>query len=147
MFDFLKKKKDPFGDLGSDNFGQDNLGLDAPSRGMPDLTRFRGVGDPMGQQQMNQSINQQLGPDYMSPDSPDSFNQPPSFNQAKPPLFNERFNGQPQQFQSSHNESHTELEVINAKLDAIKATMDAINQRLANLERLAYGDQEQNKGW
>jgi hypothetical protein len=32
-----------------------------------------------------------------------------------------------------------DLEVVSAKLDALKAYMDSINQRLANLERIAEG--------
>ena len=38
------------------------------------------------------------------------------------------------------------MQVISAKLDAIRATLDSINQRVANLERVAYGEQEQQKG-
>jgi len=38
--------------------------------------------------------------------------------------------------------SNKDLEVISAKLDAIKATIESINQRLASLERMA-GTEEQ----
>ncbi len=112
---------------GADLGGSDNLGL--PSSGMPDLTTFRGVGDRQSQQQMNQSIKQHLGPDYMN--SPNT-----GFSSFSPK----------QSYQEVPHGSH-ELEVISAKLDAIKATMDAINQRIANLERVAYGEQEQKRRW
>lgn len=38
-----------------------------------------------------------------------------------------------------------EVEVISSKIDALKASMDSINQRLANLERIAEGDKK--KSW
>ena len=40
-----------------------------------------------------------------------------------------------------------EIEVISAKLDAIKATMDSINQRLTNIERIANAEQEEKPRW
>ncbi len=38
------------------------------------------------------------------------------------------------------------MEVISAKLDALRASLESVNQRLANLERAAYGDFEQKRG-
>lgn len=35
-----------------------------------------------------------------------------------------------------------EYEVLSAKLDALKAILDSINQRLENIERIAKGDHE-----
>ena len=35
-----------------------------------------------------------------------------------------------------------DLELISAKLDALKASLDSVNQRLANLERIAQGEHE-----
>jgi len=35
----------------------------------------------------------------------------------------------------------SEMQVISAKLDALKASLDSINQRLMNLERIAEGEQ------
>jgi hypothetical protein len=44
--------------------------------------------------------------------------------------------------------SNKDMEVISAKLDALKATLDSINQRVAGLERVAYGeDTHQKRGW
>ncbi|OIO63675.1 hypothetical protein COT48_01380 [Candidatus Woesearchaeota archaeon CG08_land_8_20_14_0_20_47_9] len=41
-----------------------------------------------------------------------------------------------------------ELEVISSKLDAIRATLENINQRIANLERIAYGeDDHRRRAW
>ena len=36
-----------------------------------------------------------------------------------------------------------EMEIISIKLDAIKVAIESMSQRLANLERMAYGNQEQ----
>lgn len=38
-----------------------------------------------------------------------------------------------------------DLEVISSKLDAIRANLDSINQRLANLERVAYGEKDRQE--
>ena len=37
------------------------------------------------------------------------------------------------------------LEVLSSKLDALRASIDSMSQRLQNIERLAYGDQERRK--
>ena len=36
-----------------------------------------------------------------------------------------------------------DLEIISAKLDSIKASIEAINQRLTNLERIAAGERDE----
>jgi len=38
--------------------------------------------------------------------------------------------------------TNKDLEIISAKLDSIRANLDAINQRLANLERVAYAEKD-----
>ena len=43
--------------------------------------------------------------------------------------------------------SNKDLEIVSAKLDALKATLENINQRLAGLERVAYGENERKRGW
>ena len=37
------------------------------------------------------------------------------------------------------------LEVISSKLDALKASLDALNQRVANIESIARGEQEDKR--
>ncbi|MCK5283005.1 MAG: hypothetical protein KAK00_06355 [Nanoarchaeota archaeon] len=107
-------------DFGAPNdFGSSNDLSLSSSKGMPDVSNFRGVGDVQEQQQMNQTLAQP----FSSSPSP-AFNSPQNFQQPK---------------------STNDLELISAKLDAIKATMDAINQRIANLERAAYPEENQNR--
>lgn len=36
-----------------------------------------------------------------------------------------------------------EIEVVSSKLDAVQSSLDSLNQRLKSIERLAYGEQEQ----
>lgn len=40
-------------------------------------------------------------------------------------------------------QQNKDIEVVSAKLDSIRATLDSINQRLANIERMAYREEEQ----
>ncbi|MFC1768879.1 hypothetical protein ACFLZX_03885 [Nanoarchaeota archaeon] len=39
------------------------------------------------------------------------------------------------------------IEVVSIKIDALKATLDAVNQRLENLEHIAREEQRKRKGW
>ncbi len=38
-----------------------------------------------------------------------------------------------------------DIEVISAKLDSIRATLESINQRLQNIERIAYSEQKRRE--
>lgn len=49
----------------------------------------------------------------------------------------------PQQMQPPVSVSK-DLEILSAKLDALKALLESINQRLQNLERIAHGEYEQH---
>jgi len=53
------------------------------------------------------------------------------------------------QFQSVQDQNvfaiSKELEVISIKLDAIKVAIESLSQRLANIERATYGNQEQSQ--
>lgn len=100
----------------NDNFsGQDPFNQ---NRGMPDASNFRGVGDEQSRQQMNQNISQHMR----------NAEEAPPFSAQKP------------QFQEQGN---SDMQIISAKLDAIKATLDAMNQRISNLERVAYDKQHE----
>ncbi len=78
----------------------------------------------------------------------DDFSTPP---QQYPPQFAGGFNPQPQ-FQQpmeslqNNNSFRTDrdTELISAKLDAIKAMLENLNQRIANLERIAGGEVDMN---
>jgi hypothetical protein len=50
----------------------------------------------------------------------------------------------PEPAQTQHNPLQKELELISSKLDYLKASLDAINQRLVNLEHLSKEEMEKN---
>ena len=120
------KKKDDLGldkDLGKD-FGLDkDFGMDMGQGPSPDL------GMDLGQQPM------QKYPSFQQSSFQPSFPQQPSF--------------QPQPaFQPASNDSYIaskNLEVISSKLDALRASVESINQRLANIEAIARGEQDNQR--
>ncbi len=55
---------------------------------------------------------------------------------------------QPYSQQPQYYGANRDLDLVVAKLDALRATLENINQRLANLERVAYGEEEtRRRGW
>jgi hypothetical protein len=128
------RKKDDFDDLGKDlglgkDFGKDmgmnDVGTDlGPS---PDLGM--GLDMPAGQSQGQQPFQK-----YSSYQPSPSFSAP----QYQPP--SQGFSGSNDNYINSKN-----LEVISSKLDALRAALDAMNQRLANIEAIARGEQEEQK--
>ncbi len=66
----------------------------------------------------------------------ESFREPP------------RAYSQPYQQPPQYYGANRDLDLVVAKLDALRATLENINQRLANLERVAYGEEEsRRRGW
>ena len=122
------KKKDDLGDLGKD-FGLDKeLGLDVGQGPSPDL----GMGMGMDAGQTQQPF--QKYPSFQQ----QSFQQ----NQPSPSFQSQSF--QPQTFPANDNYiASKNLEVISSKLDALRVSMESINQRLANIEAIARGEQEE----
>ena len=122
------KKKDDLDDLGKDLGLDKNLGLDFSSGGpSPDL----GMGlepTPQAQQPF------QKYPSFQQP----GIQQPPF--QPQPAFQQPSFNSSDNSYIASKN-----LEVISSKLDALRATMESINQRLANIEAIARGEQEDTR--
>ena len=118
------KKKDDFSDLGLDEkrpFGNDNLAFGN------DFGMGTGLGQP-GMGQSSQGFSQQPSPGM-------GFSQPaypqPSYPGYQPSRY------EPQQDMASKN-----LEIISSKLDALRASIESLNQRLANLEVIARGEEE-----
>ena len=122
------KKKDDFGDLGKDlDFGKD-LGMDLSQGPSPDL----GTGlEPMPSGQPPT----QRYPSFQQSSFQPSYPQP-SFQPAAP-----SYNSAP----SDNYIASKNLEVISSKLDALKASIDSLNQRVANIEAIARGEQEDQR--
>jgi hypothetical protein len=136
------KKNDGLGDLGLPPF-EANAGLGAPPMGpnasmspsMPtlggepaqNLTSGFNQPEPMNDHRMNMPMGESLKQNNVN----DMHSYTPSpISQPKPEV--------------NHNPLQKDLELISSKLDYLKASLEAINQRLANLEHLAR--QEQDKG-
>ena len=118
------KKKDDLEGLGKDLGIDKDLGLDMGAGPSPDL----GMGLETSQQQPYQkypSFQQQQG------FQPSSLQSQPVFQ----PSYSSNDN-----FIASKN-----LEVISSKLDALRASIESINQRLANIEAIARGEQEDTR--
>lgn len=71
---------------------------------------------------------------------------PPSSN---PVPMQQPFGSPPIQPQQPTEKDYAKdkFELVSAKLDSIRYTLESINQRLTNLERMAYGEHEKKKGW
>jgi hypothetical protein len=144
-------KKDDFGGLGKDlnlgndfsgnnfnnndfdqnKFGSDavlqgdQLGLGASSTGMPQDSWQNQQSPDYGMQTTkgNYPAGQQSRPNHPGP------------GYEKAELIHEQQQQQQQSFNTSSYTAQKEFEVVSAKLDALKAGLDAMNQRLATIER------------
>jgi len=144
------KKKDDF-DLGKD-FGAD-LGLGPPGKG-PDM----GIGSAGGGHDLGLPPQQGTGRD-LGLGQPGNLGMPDdigfgSMGKQQPP-------GQPAPMQqpfgapvqpaapTQKDYAKDKFEVVSAKLDSIRYTLESINQRLTNIERVAYGEHEHStkKRW
>ena len=129
------KKKDDLDDLGKDlgldkdiGMGKD-LGLDMGAGPSPDL----GMGIDTNQVQQPY----QRYPSFQQPQQ--GFQPVPSFQSQ--PVFQQ----QPSYNSNDNFIASKNLEVISSKLDALRASIESINQRLANIEAIARGEQEDTR--
>ena len=87
-----------------------------------------------------------LGQTPMSPPMQPSQPSYPSF-QTTPSAPSPGLGSQPQAFGPMRQEQQSytiskEIEVISSKLDALRAAIDNLSQRLASIERMAYAEQQ-----
>lgn len=116
------KKGDDLGDIGKDLGFDKDLGMDIGAGPSPDL----GMGLEQPPQQQFQKY-----PSFQQP----SF-QPQQAFQPQPAFQQPSYQG---------DIASKNLEVISSKLDALRATMESINQRLASIEAIARGEQEDQR--
>jgi len=161
----LFKKKDKF-DLGSDplggDFGKDTMGgkdplANDPGFGADPLSQApTGFGSPTADPLAGQG-------GFGAPSDPmggqGGFGAPPGDPLGSPPggLGGDPIGGTGKPGYSTFSQPQApapgaphDMDVISAKLDAIRATLDSINQRLTNLERATYSDETPKKrtyGW
>ncbi|MBI2101112.1 hypothetical protein HYT53_00705 [Candidatus Woesearchaeota archaeon] len=110
------KRKDDIEEIGKDLGLDKELGLDIGAGPSPDL---------------GMNIEQQPFQKYPSLQQQGFQPSQPAFQQ--PSVSNDNFI-------ASKN-----LEVISSKLDALRASIESINQRLANIEAIARGEQEDTR--
>jgi hypothetical protein len=163
---FLKKKDDDLdfgkdldlGDLGMDTGspkgvggedmsipGLDDSSGENNSLDIPDMSNYKegvDMSDNQGMPSMSQAQTQSPS-NNLKPSGLDSFSQDTQqkghdfFNQPQQQKSQQQPQQQmQQQFQQSPSSNH-QYEILSAKLDAIKANLESINQRIANIERIA----------
>ncbi|MBW2964169.1 hypothetical protein KY363_01805 [Candidatus Woesearchaeota archaeon] len=155
---FWKKNEEDLGDLSDlGDFGLDDK---SPSSGGPDLggplpsfdepSSLDAHGPEMHTEDVQPSpasrqMGDQFGLGAQQPTRQPQQPPPRQPMQQMPPMQ------QPQQqyYESGPGMSELtkDIEIIHAKLDAIKASLDSINQRLASLERIAYPEQKNRYSW
>ena len=163
---FWQKEEDDFSDLGDfglgDDMGSTNKPTGSPADDMFSQGHGDSGGDPFGApaQGMQQPAAPQQGPAPATPppSGTDMFGamgqgpqQPtPPAGPITPPAGPSQM-PQPQPAPAVYGQSQDDyqketftkdVEIISAKLDSLRATLESINQRLANIERLAQGEQQ-----
>ena len=119
------KKKDEFSDIGKD------LGLDKDVGMGSEANNDFGLGF--------ETTKADKYPSFQQPQQPSNFSQPQNLQYSyAPPSY-------PQQYQDQNYVTTKNLEVISSKLDALRASLDSVNQRLANIESIARGEQEEGR--
>ena len=80
---------------------------------------------------------------FSNPSMPQSPSMPPA-PQMQPPST-AQFGQAPRYDSPQQDMTSKNIEVISSKIDALRANLESINQRLANLEAIARGEQDKRK--
>ncbi len=120
-------------------FWKKDSGLpELPTDFNPTDTSIPGVNDPFGQPRYGQNTQSGLGLDRIEP-----FQEPrPFMTPQLQPSF-----AQPAYPQQSYPNQDTliigkNIEILSSKMDALQASLESINQRLMNIERIAMREQQ-----
>ncbi len=145
---FWKKSDDDFSDLGLGDknnlaFG-DDFGAGMQTPGTPP--------SPFGSSQANPPNQSAYGQGF----GQSSFGQPeqsfgryppsPAFSNPQPPAqpFTPQYS-QPRYDNPQDDLNSKNLEIISSKLDALRAAVESLSQRLANIEAIARGEEDQGR--
>ncbi len=129
------KKKDDLGDLGKDlDLGKDfDLGKDLSGPNMgPDM----GLG--LDSNPPDFGAHQQSPPLHSPPMGQPSYPPPQNFTPISP------YPSSQPPYPDPSIITQKNLEVLASKMDALKAMLESINQRLVNIESIARGEQEES---
>lgn len=157
LFDFLKKKEEPAGDLGPD-FGPEPAfpgagGMPPGMPGMPPMGGMPGMGGQMpGMQGMPPMGGDMFGQGPGGQRGGAQFFGEPQMQQGPPmqPMTPTTISFQPQQPQGfgpqpGFGESRSsdvlrgQIDVVLTKLDSLKASIDRLNERMEYIERYLIG--------
>jgi len=152
-FGLFKKKDDDLSDFGSEKGSSDKM-TDPPHMGLPldgDITNTSQVpksSDPFGQSPSDSASS------IESVHSPSSFQDLNDFNSQQHMKEATSF----QQPQPSHSPApqgalpagkmislEKDVQLLNAKMDAVKAVLESINHRLAHIERIAEDEHKKEE--
>ena len=148
---FWKKGDDDFSDLGAGDknnlaFG-DDFGAGMQTPGTPP--------SPFGSSQANPSQSaygsQGFGQSNFGQQPPEQsfgrYPQSPAFSNPQPPpqSFAPQYPSQPRYDNPQDDLNSKNLEIISSKLDALRAAVESLSQRLANIEAIARGEEDQGR--
>ncbi len=137
--------------------GNDDLGMSGLEGDLGKEPEMPGINNPMSSPEHDMGLG--IGQDPLKPDNSSNSYMPPIRGQAQPkqeddfspfgetPTNKQEINSGFQSKQQQLNEvnMNKDLEIISAKLDAIKAELDSMNQRMRKLERIAEGESTTHK--
>jgi hypothetical protein len=125
-FDDLAKKE-----MGTGAPVQDNLGLDQKPSGLDEKSMFQD--EPAEQQESP------LGQQPAAPSFGQSATAPQQPAMAQPAMV--------QPVAPAPATGLKDMDLINSKLDTLKAILNSVDQRLANIEKSTSGDQKKQSLW
>ncbi len=142
------KKKDTLdfgGGFGSTDLGNSSLGGSMGTGGMGDFGTESGLAQ-QGFSQQPSGYGTGFAPRNDFGNQQYQFQQQPASPFAQQP--NPGMNNNAGMTQQQANVNSKDLEIVSSKLDALRAILDSINQRLANLERISSGEYEtKRRNW
>lgn len=138
------KKSDDFSDLG---LGDEDSMEPLPGE-QSDINQDMNLGPTGGFNQQDLGFNPNQSRGYQDSQAGlsqqrQSFGQENNYGRPQSSSQSPNYiNPVPQQSGPSHNDAMMlkNMEVISSKLDALRVSIDSVNQRLANLERMASGE-------
>ena len=154
-----KDKKDDFSDLGMGDIGKDTFGGSDPFAQQGAAPDADALGSPFGGTSGSDSFSTPAGfadrgvqPAQQPQQGMNSFSQQSQQSSFSGPSPSQPYAVSPSSTHASSDEDrHTtyitnkNLEILSSKLDALRAAIDSMSQRLENIERIAYGEQEKKR--
>lgn len=117
------------------------FGLDEDFPSSRDIAAPHDLGLPLGDLGFQGPMDSNIGKGFDQQHIPGQFTSPPDFGQQQVQQRQNTFQQQPIH-PEQHQGNNRDLDLVLAKLDAIKSELNAINQRLLRLEIVSEQKQE-----